>query len=377
MKPREIHNFQFEQDGRKVRFTNVLDAEAETFEHGLVQRVRIRPYDEETALPLELHLPQQIRWLRHYTGEFRLLQITDAQGNPASQIAVTLHRPRRLRWFGHAAVSSYGASSVSHEDEFWAMKLLPSLLRGEKGMTRLRFQASRPRSQDLLDFEHLARRAGYRIVDPLHVTRTAVYDLTPTLDELLAAMDKKTRAKVRHAGREKVEIIRTADPAHIPAMRAALGASFSRTGGARAHFDFESAFRMAQAEPDRVLILAVFLKSRPGELLAYSVTARHGELIEALSSGSLPDPELRKLHFNYFLYWEQIQWAKAAGARLLDLGGITDGGATDPLAGISAFKRHFTRTEIEIGREMELEIRPFRCAVFRALQRASEGMRPR
>ena len=48
---------------------------------------------------------------------------------------------------------------------------------------------------------------------------------------------------------------------------------------------------------------------------------------------------------------------------------VTDGGETDPLAGISSFKRHFTRTEAQIGSELVLMLRPIRTFAFQVLQR--------
>lgn len=92
--------------------------------------------------------------------------------------------------------------------------------------------------------------------------------------------------------------------------------------------------------------------------LAFVAGIRHGTLAEYISAGSVDDAALRSHPFNYFLLWELAEWARANGAAALDLGGVTEGGPEDKLAGISGFKRHFTNTEAEIGREMIATLRP-------------------
>ena len=52
-----------------------------------------------------------------------------------------------------------------------------------------------------------------------------------------------------------------------------------------------------------------------------------------------------------------------------DLGGVTDGSPSDPLKGISRFKRSLTENELEIGREMVTTIRPLRFMLYGALNR--------
>lgn len=357
----------FEIDGRKARLTDRIDEEAKAFESQLRARARTRPYEDEKQLPVEVLLFQRATWLKHFAGEFRLLQVWGTDGQPVAQATALVHRPRRMKLFSHAIVNSYGNSFVSLDDQFWTLKHFPKILLETDGIMRFRVHAYRTEHTDLLDFEQLARRAGYRLAEPMAVTRTLVYDLSPGPDQLLADLDKKTRAKVRHNSRAEVDIRVVTDQAAIPAMQAALQASFSRTRGGTAHFDFETFFRLAKESASEVLIFGMYLKERPDELLAYSIDVRHGTLVEAISSGSLPDAKLRKTPFNYFLLWDKVQWACENGASLLELGGVTDESGSDPLAGISSFKRHFTRNQIEVGREVVVTTGPLRWVLFRAL----------
>ena len=59
----------------------------------------------------------------------------------------------------------------------------------------------------------------------------------------------------------------------------------------------------------------------------------------------------------YAPLWELIRWARAGGARWFDFGGITltDPDASDPLQGISDFKRFFCRDVAKVGGEWRLD----------------------
>ena len=353
-------------EGKSIRVTNQINAEAEDFERALLARQRTRPYDD-APLPLHLSLSQQTIWVKKTDQDAVLVQVTGADGLPAAQVVATIYHPRRTKWFRHAIVHAMGCSFISHEEELSLYKTLPEILKSARGVHRVRLQAMRLAHTDLMDFDNLAHRAGYNLVDPLAVTRTLMFDIQAPVEEILAALGSKTRAKIRHHGNEKVDIRTISDDAAIPGLKTALAASFSRTKGGEPYLEFDDLLRVAKERPDLVLIQGLYFKHRPEDLLAYSIVLRHGDVIESFSSGSLPDSELRKLPFNYFLLWGRIPWAQAHGGKLMDLGGVTDGGSTDPLAGISQFKRHFCEKQLEIGREMVIETSPLRCLMFRAV----------
>jgi len=94
---------------------------------------------------------------------------------------------------------------------------------------------------------------------------------------------------------------------------------------------------------------------------------RSGPYAEFSSAGSIESDLLKSVPFNYFLVWELIQWAKLSGSKRIDMGGVSDEGPGDPLAGISYFKRRFPTKEAEIGREMEAPLRLVQTSSHRAL----------
>jgi hypothetical protein len=250
------------------------------------------------------------------------------------------------------------------------------LLSAELGdLLSLRLQPRRTVQRSLYDYEARARRAGFSLRDPEGITRTLVVDLSTTPEAYLTSLTKKTRAKFRHRKRAEVDIRPLEDPRWIPACRAAALASIGRTGGESAsRMDIGALFGVAAERPELARIFGLFLPDRPQDLLAFVSVMRHGRLAEYTMAGSLFDPVLRSMPFNYFLLWELMTWAREGGSVLLDLGGVTEGGPTDPLAGISSFKRNLTDNDVELGREMAVDLKPVRLQVFEYSREARDRL---
>jgi lipid II:glycine glycyltransferase (peptidoglycan interpeptide bridge formation enzyme) len=69
---------------------------------------------------------------------------------------------------------------------------------------------------------------------------------------------------------------------------------------------------------------------------------------------------------SYALMWDLIRWSKSMGCEWFDFGGITGGhyeDGSDPLGGISDFKRRFSERVIEVGSEWELKPASWRTAL--------------
>jgi hypothetical protein len=358
-------------DGRQVRFTCCLDDESARFEDELFARVRQTTSDEAHAGSGELvtlPLPQRHVWLRHTRREFRLLQVRDRDGKAAAQVVLSIYRPQSFVGVGNAVAHKLGPAATGADEEF-ALSVLRQLCAEQGDILTLRVQPRRFDIRDLRDFEARARRAGFELSEPESVTRTLLFDLTRTPDEIMAQFPKRTRAKVRHRKRSDVELRVLTDDVWIPRMRAAADASVSRTDRqARSRYEWEPMLAVARDRPDLSVVVGLFLNGRPDELLAFASAERHGALAEYTAAGSRTDPELRSLPFNYFLVWELISWARQHGSTALDLGGVTDGGQLDPLAGISEFKRHFTDAEGEVGRELSTALHPIKAGAYAAIR---------
>jgi hypothetical protein len=351
---------------RRVRLTSALDDESRLFESELTRRLGA---PQEGAAPRELPWLQTHAYLELCPREFRLLQIRDAAGAPSAQIAVFLSRPRRAKWLASAVAERFGPAAHGEEEEF-ALRTLRELFLELGEAVSLRLRPERFDATALWDFEERARRAGFQHAEALDVSRTLIYDLGPTEEEQLAALGRKDRAKYRSKELELVEIRPLTDRRFIVQCDEALNAAFVRTvgEGERAHFDFATTFSLIERYPDRAAILGLFWKREPERLLAYATGFRSGAYAEYSSAGSIDDPEMRKLPFSYWLLWNLMLWAKRGGARFFDLRGVTSGDPSDPLAGISHFKRRFPGREAEINREMTVALKPKTHAVLQSLR---------
>lgn len=340
-------------EGRRARLAMGIDAESERFEEALLRRQR------------DLPLPQRHAYLRHCSREVRLLQLEDPEGRPAWQAAVTIYRPRHLPLFGHGVAHKLGPAA-SPADESAGLRLLRDLLRAQGDVLTLRLQPRRIRLRDLWDFEGRARHAGYSLCEPDGVTRTVLCPLRESREALLAAMSPKTRRNLRSGERFAGGLRVLDDPIWVPACQAAVRAAALRTGvhldsrGGGGDRPLRALLRVAMERPDLVRVVGLFLPERPTELVAFATACNHGLVAEYMSAGSLPDPALRKLPFNYWLLGALFDWAREQGCAAFDMGGITEGGPDDPLAGISAFKRHLSTEadETEVGREMRISLQP-------------------
>jgi hypothetical protein len=362
-------------DGRDVRFTTALDDEAERFERELVEQP-IVPCNAHVADHgaltseggrVELPLQQRIAWLRHAGAEVRLLQVRVTGGRPAMQAAIVIERPRWTPWLGNAVAPRLG-HAVNGAEELFGLRVLRALCASSGDLATLRLQARRLGAHALCDFEARARHVGFALVDPEAVTRTLLLELHASSAALLAALPKKTRAKLRASATSPFEIRAITDAGQLPALKAAAIASIQRTGGTVSRAPWAPLFALAHDDPTRARILGLFRCGSPAPL-AFVAAIRHGALAEYVSAGSVDDAELRSQPFNYFLLWELAEWARANGSTWLDLGGVTEGGPEDPLAGISTFKRHFTSYETEVGREMIATFRPAAQLVLGAVRR--------
>ncbi len=97
-------------------------------------------------------------------------------------------------------------------------------------------------------------------------------------------------------------------------------------------------------------------RSDPKSLLAFAWGCAHGEYAHYDAAGSTRPDDLR-VPLAYALLWDLICWAKRGGAKWFDLGGITFGhrDSSDPLGGISDFKRYFSKQVVVVGQEWMLE----------------------
>lgn len=217
----------------------------------------------------------------------------------------------------------------------------------------------------------LAAAAGFRRnPDGRGYSHTVLVDLRPDEDTIFASLHSTARRHVRAAAKHPVAVRPVDDPAFAPRLEALVEEAFRRTGGDFDRQDWPALIRFSMRHPDLSRLIGLFHTERTGpeSLLAFAHGLHHGEYAEYSTAAASRDSDVR-LPQMYVLAWDLFRWAKQHGAASFDFGGITpvvnDG--SDPLQGISAFKRFFSRTELTVGDEWVLEPSPIRAQLARVV----------
>ncbi len=206
---------------------------------------------------------------------------------------------------------------------------------------------------------------------PTSYRHTLAVDLAASEDELFAGLSKSARTRVRECAKKGLTCIPLVDPVYGPRIQELQQEAVRRTGGQIASTNWEGVLRMSKESPDLSRVFGVFMGEdvSPAQMRAFGWVCNHGDRAEYRAGGSSRDGESR-LPFGYALVWEMIRWAKMTGAEWFDMGGITVSDGDDPLAGISDFKKFFSRELIEVGAEWIFEPSPFRAKVADAVSGA-------
>jgi hypothetical protein len=195
---------------------------------------------------------------------------------------------------------------------------------------------------------------------------TIVLDLDGTEKDILASLHKTGRQNIRSLERMPVVVRAISDLGYCKQMDSLLRETMQRTGGLYQQYDWNGIIQLSKNHPDLSRVAGLFRTDVAGTqpLLAYAWGRRHGDHVEYHIAASTRSSGLR-VSLGYGPAWDLIMWAKQCGARWFDFGGVTLGKAraSDALAGISDFKRYFSRGVVTVGEEWVLEPRPLAARV--------------
>lgn len=205
--------------------------------------------------------------------------------------------------------------------------------------------------------------------------RSALVDLTPDGETILARFHATARRHIRVASRAPVSVKRITYSQWAPRMSALLHETFSRTGDAVPVFNARAWLRLAAEHPEWVAIIGMFDEhAGANALLGYVIAVRHGSVAEYRIAASTRDTAF-KLPILYAPTWEAMRWARMEGARVWDFGGISrDSHGAGPRGGISDFKRYFSGREERVGYEFGFEPSRLRSGAARAVRFAGRVM---
>jgi len=184
---------------------------------------------------------------------------------------------------------------------------------------------------------------GLRKAEDVQISRaTAVVDLAPDEEALLASFRPKTRYNIRLAARHGVRV----DPipcgtAGVATMYALMAAAFERAGFPLRPLAYYSAYwRLFEASGQGQLFVA-----RLGdEVLAGAYVVRLGDRAWYKDGGSVT--HRHEVMAPHLVQWEAMRWLRAEGARSYDLFAVPTqeqlATGNHPLGGLWQFKAGFT-----------------------------------
>lgn len=210
---------------------------------------------------------------------------------------------------------------------------------------------------------------GLRRVARVQPEATSVVDLSPSEDDIIAAMAPNNRNLHRTYASKGLSVHTSTNPADITILTTLLHGVAAKTG-MRAHADN---YLKKQAE--------TFLPS--GDGLLYFVTYDDRPIVAALVyddattryyGHAAADYEHRKLSPGTIIVSQMILDAKQKGLTQFDLYGIwPDATGTNPQAGITRFKRSFGGHDVIYNGTWELPIHRARYTLYSLLVKLHKG----
>jgi hypothetical protein len=330
---------------------------------------------EDELLATGLSFPLQHRWVWAKTFGERdtwLLVVRNRGGKCLGGFAIQVDRSRALPGHHLLRVRRCGSMKTAAALDS-AFAHLVQLGRQNSRMLRISVELFSAESSVRAAACASLERLGFRPASELRgYENTITLDLTPPEDVIFSQLSKSTRRNVRAIGKESLIQLRAiTDAAFGNRMEEMRRATMERTGGMSAPRDWGLVIDFCNANPKLSRLVGLFRSDAagPDSLLAYAWGWFHNDHAEYNDSASVRATDI-KIPLAYGLVWDLIVWARNNGAKWFDMGGVTPGqldDKDDPLGGISDFKRFFSKTEVQVGEEWELEPHPTRARFARVV----------
>lgn len=323
--------------------------------------------DQQLAMDQGMTLPlmQTVAWTEAMNERCWYISVRDAHGQLLLTLSFLVEKSRILP--GHFNLRSRRCPATSAPDAMESMLLafhqLPRSIRNKVLKVNVEVfgeQSERDRLSQVLEGLDFTRKSN-----PSAYNETAIVDLKPDVSDIMMSFHKTGRSNIRQADKHPVEIRPIANTDYIERMDSLLNEVINRTSGVVDHYDWPRVIDFVNSNPNRSILLGLFAEGidGPDALLAYVWGRNHGDCVEYFVSAATRDSSV-KLPMAYPLVWAMLKWGKECGCSWGDLGGITRAsgiaGETDRLAGISGFKRYFSKDIKVVCNELEWQPNPVR-----------------
>lgn len=293
-------------------------------------------------------------------------------GQPfAAGFAVDIRAPRHALGHHVLRVGHFGAE-IPDRFRAAAAEALAHLAKRSRRTLRTNVGIFAPTSDAMQQWRDALASVGFTAEsDPWGYQYTLMVDLQRSEEEILASFSRSGRRNIREITKYGIEVEPVTDPALVGRIDALMTETMGRTGGTYVPVAWANRLELARAHPNLVRLVGAYLGSDrgPDSLVAFAWSYNHGAIAEYSDAASLRIPGSRA-PLAYALVWDLIRWARGVGASWVDLGGVTAGrydDATDPLGGISDFKRSFSEDVRHVGTEMVLHATTIRATAARWL----------
>jgi len=352
--------------GHQIANITANDAERETCEHDL----------------RNLPLPHQLIWSQSFPSHANwFLAARDVDNRCGAGFALAVHKSRALP--GHLLVRAERVGASIDAPTF--AQLIDHLLASIRKQRVLRLNIelfSRDATHRAALAEIFQQRGFRKLPQMRNYANTIALDLTHGDDEIFASLHSTARRHIRAAAKNPVVLKPIDDPSLAPRLEQLMNETMSRTGGDYTQPDWRRVIDFSFKHPTKSRLIGLFRADATGpeSLLAFAWSHHHGDHAHYDASASTRNTDL-KLPLAYSLIWDLILWSKRNGAAWFDFGGITTtsqrNGDSDALAGISDFKRYFSKNVVNVAEEWQLEPRPLRASLARLVSFTIQRMKTR
>lgn len=196
------------------------------------------------------------------------------------------------------------------------------------------------------------RELGWRPAPDIQPRSTRIVDLSPSEEELLAGLRKKTRQSLRKAQNEDVTVVR-AGAERLPEFHATLAGTMDRVGLPSRSLGFFRDLWAAYDAAGRAMMLLA--QTGTGQVVSGTLLVGWGPTLVALYGGT--NARGRDLNAKYLINWAGLTEAKAAGYAQYDLWGL-------PNEGIAYFKAGWGGRQVDYVGAWDLVIDPLGARLF-------------
>ncbi len=311
-------------------------------------------------------LPHRVAWAKDWSeGESYFFSIHGPNNDCCAGFATEVNYSRALPGHLLLRVERFGAGL----DEAMAECAIHAImcLARESRTLRINIEVFSPDTAHREMLLRVIQRHGFvRATRRRRYYRTISIDLSGDEASILASLSGSARRHIRAMAKHPVQL-KPLDPSSSARASQLHAETMSRTGGRLGKINWDKLIRFCIEHPDLCRLVGLYRTDveGPDALLAFACGHFHGSYVHYDIAASTRNTGL-KIPLAYGPVWDLICWAKGNGASWFDFGGITQGHFSDEddrLGGISDFKRHFSKTVIEVGDEWVLEPNKLRAKI--------------